>query len=66
VYKENPFYSIDEIIDHDLRVPWVMSEASIDLIRLMLNRDIDQRVSISEVLEHPWCKGVGAENDSIS
>jgi len=50
-------------MDHDLRVPYVMSEASIDLIRLMLNRDVDQRASIVEVLAHPWCKGIGAEND---
>lgn len=63
MYKENPFYSIDEIMDHDLRVPYVMSEASIDLIRMMLNRDVDQRITIGEVLEHSWCKGVGAEAD---
>ncbi|KAF2428741.1 Pkinase-domain-containing protein [Tothia fuscella] len=59
IYKENPFYSIDEIMDHDLRVPYIMSEASIELIRAMLNRDVDQRFSISEVLEHRWCKGEG-------
>lgn len=64
IYKENPFYSIDEIMDHDLRVPYVMSEASIDLVRLMLNRDVDQRITISEVLEHRWCKGEGAEEDA--
>jgi protein-serine/threonine kinase len=63
IYKENPFYSIDEIMDHDLRVPYVMSDASIDLVRLMLNRDVDQRMSISEVLEHRWCIGEGAEQD---
>ncbi|KAI9849479.1 MAG: hypothetical protein M1837_004099 [Sclerophora amabilis] len=57
VYKENPFYSIDEIMDRDLRVPYVMSEDSINLIRLMLNRDVDQRVNISQVVDHPWCKG---------
>ena len=56
VYKENPFYSIDEIMDHDLRVPYVMSDASIDLIRLMLNRDVDQRISISQVVDHAWVK----------
>jgi protein-serine/threonine kinase len=59
IYKENPFYSIDEIMDHDLRVPYVMSEASIDLVRAMLNRDVDQRIMISEVLDHRWCKGDG-------
>ncbi|KAF2264925.1 Pkinase-domain-containing protein [Lojkania enalia] len=58
VYKENPFYSIDEIMDHDLRVPYVMSEESIDLIRLMLDRDVERRVTISQVLEHPWCQVV--------
>ncbi|KKY21767.1 putative serine threonine-protein kinase ppk6 [Diplodia seriata] len=59
VYKENPFYSIDEIMDHDLRVPYIMSEESIDLIRLMLNREVDQRITIGQVLEHPWCKMEG-------
>ncbi|KAL8948876.1 MAG: hypothetical protein Q9222_004964, partial [Ikaeria aurantiellina] len=39
VYKENPFYSIDEIMDHELRIPWVMSDESIELIKAMLNRD---------------------------
>ena len=58
VYKENPFYSIDEIMDHDLRVPYIMSEESIDLIRLMLDRDVEKRITISQVLDHPWCKVV--------
>ncbi|KAF2183012.1 Pkinase-domain-containing protein [Zopfia rhizophila CBS 207.26] len=60
VYKENPFYSIDEIMDHDLRVPYIMSEESIDLIRLMLDRNVEKRITISQVLEHPWCKVVEA------
>ena len=60
VYKENPFYSIDEIIDHELRIPWIMSEGSIDLIKAMLNREVDQRYTITQVMEHPWCKA-GAE-----
>lgn len=56
VYKENPFYSIDEIMDRDLRIPFILSEDSIDLIRCMLNRDVSQRYTIEQVLEHPWCK----------
>ena len=55
VYKENPFYSIDEIMDRDLRVPYIMSDESIDLIRLMLDRDVECRVTIEEVITHPWC-----------
>ena len=57
IYKENPFYSIDEIMDQNLRVPFVMSDDSIDLIRLMLDRDVDRRIGIKDVMEHPWCKG---------
>ncbi|KAF9885748.1 hypothetical protein FE257_012633 [Aspergillus nanangensis] len=55
VYKENPFYSVDEILDHPLRVPFLpFSEDCIDLIRRMLDRDVDNRLTITEILEHPW------------
>ena len=56
IYKENPFYSIDEIMDRDLRVPYTISDDSIDLIRCMLNRDVSQRLDIEQVLAHPWCQ----------
>jgi protein-serine/threonine kinase len=68
VYKENPFYSIDEIMDHDLRVPWVPSEECIDLIRKMLDRDVERRIGIQAVVEHPWCLIVDEsdeENDNV-
>ncbi|QLI64850.1 Serine/threonine-protein kinase ppk6 [Metarhizium brunneum] len=58
VYKENPFYSIDEIMDRDLRVPFTMSEESIDLVRRMLNRDVEERYGILQVINHPWCKAI--------
>ncbi|KAM5379570.1 hypothetical protein ACJZ2D_003918 [Fusarium nematophilum] len=60
IYKENPFYSIDEIMDRDLRIPFTMSEESIDLIRCMLNRDVTKRYDINQVLEHPWCQPAAA------
>ncbi|KAI1393708.1 Pkinase-domain-containing protein [Hypoxylon trugodes] len=56
IYKENPFYSIDEIMDRDLRVPYIISDESINLIRCMLNRDVSQRYDIEQVLQHPWCQ----------
>lgn len=56
LYKENPFYSIDEIMDHDLRVPFVVSEPSIDLVRKMLERDVDGRIGIGGVTGHEWCR----------
>ncbi|KAL0931818.1 serine/threonine protein kinase [Colletotrichum truncatum] len=61
IYKENPFYSIDEIMDRDLRVPWTMSDESIDLVRCMLNRDVEARYDINQVLSHPWCQVIDDE-----
>lgn len=42
-------------MDHALRVPYVMSDNSISLIRAMLDRDVESRISIEDVLQHPWC-----------
>lgn len=56
IYKENPFYSIDEIMDRDLRVPYTLSDESINLVRCMLERDVSQRYDIDQVLQHPWCQ----------
>ncbi|CAJ2509964.1 Uu.00g058640.m01.CDS01 [Anthostomella pinea] len=56
IYKENPFYSIDEIMDRDLRVPYTISDESINLIRCMLEREVSQRYDIDQVLQHPWCQ----------
>lgn len=50
-------WRLDEILDHPLRVPYVpYSEECIDLIRRMLDRDVDQRITITEVKEHPFLK----------
>lgn len=46
-------------MDRELRVPWIMSDASIDLIKAMLNRDVDQRLTITQVMDHPWNKTCG-------
>ncbi|KAG0215266.1 hypothetical protein BGX28_000485 [Mortierella sp. GBA30] len=61
IYKENPFYNIDEILSRDLRVPFVLSEDSIGLIRWMLSRDIDKRPLIEDVLSHPWMTATKAQ-----
>jgi protein-serine/threonine kinase len=63
IYKENPFYNIDEIMDRDLRVPYIVSDRSIDLVRKMLNRDVPRRLTMQEVLQHPWYEGF--EGDAI-
>jgi protein-serine/threonine kinase len=48
-------------MDRDLRVPYVMSDDSINLIRAMLDRDVDSRITIEKVLEHPWCLAIDDE-----
>ncbi|KAI9473861.1 MAG: hypothetical protein EXX96DRAFT_579664 [Benjaminiella poitrasii] len=54
IYRENPFYNIDEIIEKELTVPYVLSEDSLDLLKRILERDIEKRISINQVLNHPW------------
>ncbi|CAG8637319.1 11075_t:CDS:2, partial [Funneliformis caledonium] len=56
IYRENPFYNIDEIIARDLRIPYILSEGSIDLIKCMLDRDVEKRPTIDDVLNHPWLR----------
>ena len=60
-------------MDHDLRVPYVMSEECIGLIRSMLDRDVERRIGIQAVLEHPWLavadeedEGSTNENDIVA
>ncbi|KAI8884114.1 Pkinase-domain-containing protein [Backusella circina FSU 941] len=54
IYRENPFYNIEEIMERELRVPFVLSDDSLDLVKKMLNRNVDQRLNIHQVLDHPW------------
>lgn len=54
IYRENPFYNIDEIMEHELRLPFILSDDSVDLMRKMLDRNVDTRLNIHQVLEHPW------------
>ncbi|KIV81209.1 hypothetical protein, variant 1 [Exophiala sideris] len=54
-YKENPFYNLDEILDHPLRVPYLpFSEECLDLIRKMLDRDVERRITIEELRDDIW------------
>ncbi|KAK9449523.1 kinase-like domain-containing protein [Limtongia smithiae] len=66
IYKENPFYDSAEIMSGDLRMPYVMSEESVSLIRRMLNRNIAARPTMEDVLNDPWLKGCGDTSDPIS
>lgn len=54
LYKENPFYNVDEIMEGELKVPHVVSEKLLNLIEKLLVRDVEKRPTITDVAEHPW------------
>ncbi|KAF8445187.1 hypothetical protein BGX38DRAFT_1143538 [Terfezia claveryi] len=65
-YKENPFYNVDEILDRELRIPHIISQENLDLIRLMLDRDVDRRPTIEQVLAHPWFDGLPGPKEALA
>lgn len=54
IYKENPFYNVDEIMEGEIRFPFVLSEASANLIKRILVRDIRKRPTIDDIMTDPW------------
>lgn len=66
VYKENPFYNVDEIMDGELRIPFAPSAECLDLIRTILNRDVRARPSIHDICDHPWLKGAVTFSEETS
>lgn len=54
LYKENPFYNVDDIMEGELRVPFVVSDMLLDLIEKILVRDIKARPTITDIVEHDW------------
>ncbi|SCU80267.1 LAME_0B02278g1_1 [Lachancea meyersii CBS 8951] len=56
IFKENPFYNIDEILDSDLRInpSRRVSDDCVSLIRKILNRSVGKRPSIEEICNDKW------------
>ncbi|QEU59126.1 Psk1/Psk2 [Kluyveromyces lactis] len=56
IYKENPFYNIDEILDGDLRIQSTheVSAECVALIRKILNRSVSKRPTIDDIMEDSW------------
>lgn len=52
-------------MDRELRIPFVMSEVSLDLIRLMLDRDVERRPTIEQVLAHPWFEDLPGPEEAL-
>jgi len=64
IYKENPFYNVDEIISAKLRIPFVMSNESLDMIKKLLTRNERARISIDKLFEHPWFSDIINEENN--
>ncbi|SMN21481.1 similar to Saccharomyces cerevisiae YAL017W PSK1 One of two (see also PSK2) PAS domain containing S/T protein kinases [Maudiozyma saulgeensis] len=56
IFKENPFYNIDEILEGDLKVIQNedISQECVNLIKKILNRNVHKRPVIEEIYEDPW------------
>ena len=56
LYKENPFYNVDEIMEGDLRIPYTFSEKCTNLIRRILVRDIPSRPTVADIMDDEWLR----------
>lgn len=54
LYKENPFYNVDEIMEGELRFPYPISEGAQLLMSRILVRDIKQRLTVTDIVEDKW------------
>jgi protein-serine/threonine kinase len=52
-------------MDRELRIPFVTSEASLDLIKMMLDRDVERRPTIEQVLDHEWFEGLPGPEEAL-
>ncbi|KAL7752132.1 serine/threonine protein kinase [Sorochytrium milnesiophthora] len=54
LFKECPFYNVDEIISRKLRISRTIPEATTSLLALLLQRDLAQRPEMKQVLQHKY------------
>jgi len=53
-------------MDRELRIPHIISQENLDLIQLMLDRDVDRRPTIEQVLAHPWFDGLPGPSEAFA
>ena len=62
VFKENPFCSVDEILDAEVKFPQYaetsVSPACVELIRKILVTDVNKRPTMKEIMDDPWLCGL--------
>ncbi|XP_064596713.1 PAS domain-containing serine/threonine-protein kinase-like [Liolophura sinensis] len=54
IFRENPFYDVEETIECTLKPPFVVSNTLMLLLSCMLRKDLRCRATIQEVNKHNW------------
>ncbi|KAJ3303955.1 hypothetical protein HDV03_003193 [Kappamyces sp. JEL0829] len=54
VFRQNPFYSVDDILTTPLALPFPVNQHLHALLHLLLDRDPTMRISSTNALLHPW------------
>lgn len=58
IFKATPFNDYYEILRGKIKFPKPISKECKDLILWMINRDINKRPTIDQVLSHQWIKEI--------
>ncbi|KAI8388746.1 uncharacterized protein BYT42DRAFT_561091 [Radiomyces spectabilis] len=56
IFRETPFYSVDEILEHDLKISSMPYSGPMKLLSSMLSRDLKKRPTIEMVLQDEWLR----------
>lgn len=57
VFKQNPFYTVEEILNGNITFPVPLEDRKLDnLFQLLLNLDETERGSVTDLMSHEWMK----------
>ncbi|KAI3652309.1 hypothetical protein MP228_003612 [Amoeboaphelidium protococcarum] len=65
IYKDNPFHSMDEVIKKIIKVPFVLSAGSNDLLQRLLKKNLNDRIKMADIMNHPWIQQKYSATDSM-
>ncbi|ORZ19529.1 hypothetical protein BCR42DRAFT_481621 [Absidia repens] len=58
IYRETPFYSVDDIMERNLQLPYIpypeKANGPVGLLCKLLDRDVNKRPTIDQVMQDPW------------
>ncbi|KAI8062164.1 hypothetical protein BC940DRAFT_128683 [Gongronella butleri] len=61
IYRETPFYSVDDIMERNLHLPYhpypELQVGPVDLLYKMLSHEVHERPTIDQIMQDPWLCG---------